>query len=193
MITSKKIDKSQVKDKLVRARFNKLIDSAIRSWNLYLLNQNDKTGNERHYIIFLQNLIAGEGYLPESLNDKVNFYLLRSVDSTLAISQRNLFLYTKMGPLVLITCLKPYSLKNMEHIQIKKRGKIMTAQNLRNSYINEFIFITRPNEAMNILKYSQKQKEVIHEDFEKKLKTARNLQVVYASYADYLLQKNKRT
>jgi hypothetical protein len=74
-------------------------------------------------------------------------YLLRSVDGTLARSSSNLLLYGKLGPIVLVSGLRPYELKGMKDAQVSRRGSIRIAQDLRNTEVKAFVFLTRPNEV----------------------------------------------
>jgi hypothetical protein len=178
-LTSKDLDK-----------FKKRMGICIDTWGQYLRDEITTTGEERHYIVFLQNLITGEGNLPENLNKKINFYLLRSVDNTLGVSSKKILIYTKLGPIVILSSIKPFEIKKMKDYQLRKNGELKTAQNLQNYEINEFIFITRPNEVMPLMKYSEKQQKKISTDFQSKLKTAKNLNVAYAIYSDQILSNN---
>jgi len=98
-----------------------------------------------------------------------------------------------MGPIVLITGMKPYELKNMKDAQIRKRGAIITAQKLMNPFVNEFVFITRPNEAWSKYAISESQDRKITADLERKTKTAKNLNTLCTSYSDFLLQERKKS
>lgn len=190
LITYPKDEKMDVNE-LALKKYKGLTDKAIKNWSDYLQGKSEGTGKERHYIIFLQNLSAGTGSLPDRINDRVNTYLLRSVDSTLGYSNNNLFLFTKMGPIVIISGLKPYELPKMTDIIIHKKGILSTIQHLRNNFINEFIFITRPNEAFSASNISDIQKNKIATDITNRIKTAEHKQDILALYSDYMLKKRK--
>ena len=112
----------QLRNERSRNRFDDAIDVALGDRAEYLLGKSETGGQERHCIIFLQIVTVAEGDFPERLNDKVIMYLLRSVDGTLARSSSNLLLYGKLGPIVLVSGLRPYELKGMKDAQVRRRG-----------------------------------------------------------------------
>lgn len=170
------------------AKFNEIIDTALSNWSDFLLEKRANSGDERHYIIFLQNLAPGVGNLPQNISEWVNTYLLRSVDTTLALSAKNLFLFTKLGPIVIISGLIPQKIKRMNDALIRYKGRLRTAQNLGNSFINDFIFITRPNEAVSKYIVSEVQDQKIAEDIERKVKSSKNLHSLKAAYSDKIIR-----
>ena len=142
----------------------------------YLLEESESTGSNSSYLLFLQNLASGSGSLPPRMDPSVNFYLLRSVDGTLVISRRGKagLAYSKVGPIALITSLLPPKLSKMSTTSVHKKGHISTNQEFRNTDITEFIFIDRPKEASENVKYSDKQKKKISETIEKDPQRAMN-------------------
>ena len=181
-------DMSKVENR-TKQNFLMSIDQAETHWSEFLLSHRLDTGPERHYIIFLQNLVTGKGTLPRRINDHINTYLLRFIDTTIAFSKRTLFLYTKMGPMVIISGLIPYEVKNMGDLKVRMNGEIKLVQNLTNLDINEFVFITRPNEAYGHYNISYKQQEKIDNDIKIKIKNSKHLNSAYASYSDKLLKR----
>lgn len=113
----------------------------------YLLNEQTSSGNNQSYIVFLQNLAAGYGYLPSNISPIVNHYLLRSFDYTSLLNKKEFALYFKLGPIAFFTSIIPMQRKKVADIRIQKRGKIKTAQHFDNRELAEFVFITRPNEV----------------------------------------------
>jgi hypothetical protein len=55
----------QLRNERSRNRFDDAIDVALGDWAEYLLGKSETSGQERHYIIFLQNIAAAEGDFPE--------------------------------------------------------------------------------------------------------------------------------
>ena len=94
-----------------------------------------------------------------------------------------------MGPVLIISALRPSEFGNMDMAQIKRKGTIRTAQNLKNKYVNEFIFISRPKEAFSQSQMSEVQKNKIAVAIQEKLKGRPNLQEAYISKSDAILQK----
>lgn len=191
LVTNTDLDEITFIDEITKNTYRYKITSILKLWKEYLLGQSKYLGSASHYVIFLQNLIAGAGYLPERISNKVNMYLIRSVDSTLAISRSSLYLYTKLGPIVILSALKPSKLHGIGNAIVKKKGSLKTAQILKNSDVNEFIFITRPNEAFSGYSLSEKQKKVIDIDTRRKLGTAKSLQVVNVARSDVLLRERR--
>lgn len=171
--------------------FFELLKTFIPVFRDYLSGNRNDTGSCRSYIIFLQNLVFGEGYLPEGLNEKTNFYLLRSVDGTVMISKSRLGIYTKIGPIVLITSVLPSEIKSMDNIVVKKKGAMKMAQHLKDSVVNRFIIVDRPNETMNLVNYSDKQKKVIHDSFEKNKDKVGGNMVTNVQVSDLIISKHK--
>ena len=176
----------------IKYRFDEAMSVALHNWAEYLLGNSATSGQERHYVIFLHNVAASMDDVPERLNDRINTYLLRTVDSTLAFSGNNLLLYAKLGPIVLITALRPYELKSMKDAQVKKRGSIGIGQNLRNTDVNEFIWVTRPNDAMSKVNVSEKQIRKMNADFERKLANSKHLHQIHALESDFQLRERRR-
>lgn len=168
--------------------YSELLIKIAEKWRLYLLGEKNTSGEERHYLILLQNLMAGKGWLPPNLSPQVNTYLLRSADSTLAISEKSIFIYTKLGPMVLITGIKPSSFKGMNDALIRKKGEFKTTQSLLNTFVNQFIFVTRPNEALITHKISDAQNKKIEKDISQKYESSKHKNSVLASYSDFLMK-----
>ncbi len=192
LTTSSKLDEVQVANARIGNRFASAMDSALRDWADYLLGRRETSGEERHYIVFLQNLAAGSGYLPEGLSDNVNMYLLRSIDTTPVFNRNSLLLYTKLGPIAVITSLRPHRLKGMHDALIRKRDSISTAQKLANLRINDFIFVVRPHEAMERYELSETQNKKIASDLKRKAGDAKHLHSLYALESDFLLRESRK-
>jgi hypothetical protein len=94
-----------------------------------------------------------------------------------------------MGPLVIMSSLIPNKLTRMNDTLIRKKGIIKTAQNLGNSFINQFLFVTRPNEALRQYIFSEKQQKIVERDILRKVKTSKHHKDILASYSDFLLRE----
>jgi len=92
---------------------------------------------------------------------------------------------------VLISTIIPEKLDDMDDTSVKLQGKIKTVQSLRNHMVNDFIFITRPNECFERYNISDKQDKLINDDIKRKIPKAKNLNSVLASYSDFLMNKGK--
>jgi len=175
-------------DKVFGEKRTKILKEQVRIWRDYLLEKRSDTGENRSYIIFLQNLVFGHGYLPEQLSDRVNFYLLRSVDSTLFYDNANLGSYLKLGPMLILTSLIPSTLSKMNSVMIKKNGELDTVQNLRNPRINHYIFVDRPREAMQRMIIPEKQRMQISKYVEMNSQKTPESIAVRAAFSDKVLK-----
>jgi hypothetical protein len=188
-------DRSDDYDSTVKVyeQFGTKISEYIKIWCDYLQGLRSDSGESRHYVIFLQNLASGSGTLPEGLNKRINTYLCRAIDTTLAFSKSNLFLYTKMGPIVLLSALIPEELDKMKKYKVRMKGKLYTAQQLINQRVNQFIFIDRPNEVMGLVdNISKKQQSKINDDTQLGIKDMKGTNSVLIGYSDFMMGKGKR-
>ena len=85
----------------------------------------------------MQNFVSAEGDITRLL-DGINHYILRSCDGTpVSKGTQKLFMYAKIGPIVLITTIKPHSINNMHpSTRVKIKGKIPTVQIVQNTDIS---------------------------------------------------------
>lgn len=184
-----------VKDKIGESKY-KLLKVTEEIFREYLMFQREDTGVNRSYIIFLQNLSFGQGYFPQELNEKINFYLLRAVDGTIASSSTKLGLYIKIGPIAVFTSIIPYQVKGMNSLIVKKKGNLSTVQQLRNSALNRFIFIDRPNDTMKLINISPKQQDVIENSYKNHEDQLLESMTIKSAFSDkYLMEelKGKKT
>jgi len=133
-------------------------------WRDFLNGERTDTGDCETHLIFLQNLIAGSGYLPQNINKNINSYLIRCLDSTTVLSKNKLGIYSKIGPIVIFTSIIPNKLNKLPHSKIKTKGVISTSQNIENTSLTNFIFIDRPNDVLSKIKFSPKQEELIERE-----------------------------
>jgi hypothetical protein len=147
--------------------FNSELENQILTvktyWQEFLLGKRRDSGANETHLIFLQSLESVVGKIPESINDSINYYLLRSVDATPVIGKNTLAMYTKIGPMAFFTTINPQSLKNAGDSKIRIKGQISTVQKINNDFLANFIFITRPNETLPTLRISDQQRKKIAE------------------------------
>ena len=77
----------------------------------------------KNHIIFLQNLATGHVVFPDELNDKVNHYLLRAIDSTTVTTKSKMCIYAKLGPIAFFTTLKPDKMKKVIEKVVKTQNQ----------------------------------------------------------------------
>jgi hypothetical protein len=164
----------------------------VSTWRDFLLKRRYDTGENQTHLFFLQNLAAGKGSLPTKISDRVNYYLLRTVDFTPTYTESgDLGIYSKIGPIAFFTSLKPPSLKNTPDSRIGMRGKLYTVQRILNTSICNFIFINRPNDALAKMEISEKQQEIMERSYNKDIERSKNSMTIRAFEADIILRQLK--
>lgn len=156
---------------------------------MFLIGERRDNGGTESHIVFLQNLAAATGEFPPNLNDKINFYILRATDGTIFYSRKDLGVYCKLGPIALLTFLKPNKLKDVKYTRIRLKGKIFTAQKISNPRIANFVFLTRQNEVMGDVSFSEKQQKVIEKSYLENYEKALESMTVKAFESDSILKK----
>ncbi|TGK71456.1 hypothetical protein EHQ27_05405 [Leptospira wolffii] len=145
----------------------KVIDLKLEVWRKFILFELDSTGPQKSYLIFLQSFREGKGNLILKLNERIDIYILRSIDGTSVFTSKTLGVFAKFGPVVAYTTILPDELKGISDAKLKKNGAIKTAQSLSNDDLLRFILIDRPNETLALTKVSKKQNDVIDRDLRK--------------------------
>lgn len=164
-----------------------LID-VLEEWRIFLLGESKFFRYCDTHIIFLQNLAAAEGDFPPNLNEKINFYILRATDGTIIFSKSSLGVFSKIGPIAFYTFIIPSKLKRADDTRIHFKGKIKSAQGIKNQKLVQFLFIDRPNEIMPIMKFSDKQLAKISESYEKDKEKSFKSLTVRAFESDIILK-----
>ncbi len=155
----------------------------------FLLDKRNDTGSNETHLFFLQNLAYANGYFPDNLNVSVNRYLLRAIDGTAFFTGKYIGIYCKLGPIVLITSLIPSRLKETSDSKIHLRGTLKTSQKVYNAMINKFMYIDRPNEAMNQFVISEKQLSIIKKTSRDNIERTMQSLSIQASLGDKMLKE----
>jgi hypothetical protein len=175
-------------DKHIPKKLLTCLNNMRETWRKFLLKESDHTGDCESHIIFLRNLAAGQGILPPNINDNINFYLLRAVDGTSISSRNKIGVYSKVGPIAFMTTIRPNKFVNAVDTRIGMKGKIKTAQVIKNQLIAKFVFITRPNEAFSKANYSEKQLKIIDDAYRANPEKAKKSMTMRAAEADLILK-----
>ncbi|MBA4390714.1 MAG: hypothetical protein C0399_07235 [Syntrophus sp. (in: bacteria)] len=165
------------------------------TWRHFLLRLRPDTGICETHIVFLSSVAAAKGGGLLHLGENVNYYILRTVDKTLVISdtkRKYLAVYSKLGPIAFFTAIMPSSLKGTADSKVRMRGSIKIAQKLNNSGLNRFILVTRPNEVKGIYEISERQNEKILKDMTMNPEQTLNSLSSRAFIADKWLERLKK-
>ncbi len=151
-------------------------------WRKFLLNTYPDTGICESYMIFLHNLSGEIGFPNLKFGQNVNRYILTTTDATTFFCKKKLGIYSKIGPIVFFTSLYPSKLKGNFDSRVHMRGIIKPGCKPRNTYLNRFIFITRPNEIFCKTQISDKQNSIIKKDYLKNPKKSFNSLITSANH-----------
>jgi hypothetical protein len=164
------------------------LNTIQEEWRQFLLKERNNTGECESHIVFLQNMIAGRGRLPENINKKINYYLLRVIDGTPVSRKKEISIFSKIGPIAFFTTIIPCKLKKTADSRLRMKGTVKTAQHLSHPLLTNFLFITRPNEVMPKMKFSDKQWDKIEASYKKDLRRTVNSMSIKAYESDEILK-----
>jgi len=173
-------------------KFNLILKNKISEWKDYLLEKRKDTGMGKTHMLFLRNLINGNGYLDPNISPHINTYLLRTTDGTTVRSKDKLFLFSKFGPFVFLTFLEPSNFKGFHNTLIRKKNKISPVQQLMNTEINQFLFVDRPNQCFAQYEYSEKQKQQINKRWLQNKEKSLNSTTNKVNETDIIMTKVKQ-
>lgn len=165
------------------------------AWREFLLHKRTDTGICETHLVFLSSLTGAEGGGLLELGKNVNYYILRTIDTTIVISRtkaKRLAVYSKLGPIAFFTAIIPSSLRRTAASRVRMRGSVRTSQNLGNAELNRFMLIVRPNEIQNIFELSETQNEKILMDMTANPKRMSRSLSTKAFLADRRLEQLKK-
>jgi hypothetical protein len=163
------------------------------TWRQFLLGQRRDSGVWETHMIFLSSLAGAVIPAGLKLGCRVNSYLLGTVDATTISSQDNqkAGIYSKIGPIAFFTPLRPLVLKGNSDSKLHMRGTIKVGQKLRNEWLGQFIFVTRPNEVYRTV--SEKQQIRMAKDFLANPERTRETMSFHALEVDFKLERENNT
>lgn len=160
------------------------------AWRQFLIGKRPDTGLWENHMIFLSSLAGAQIPASMELGRRVNSYILRSVDATSVESTRGRLrggIYSKLGPIVFYTAVRPTKLASSTDSRLHMRGTIKVGQKMNDGWLGGFIFHTRPNEAFCEL--SPKQKEKMTKDMLANPDKTRSSMSFHALEFDFRLEK----
>jgi hypothetical protein len=175
-----------------RVNEERIFAEVEKTWRQFLLNERKDSGPWETHMLFLQSF--GGAVVPDTLKlgYRVNMYVLHSVDATTVSSdsKSHLGIYSKIGPIAFYTPVKPTTIKGNPDSKLHLNGKISVGQNLRNAWLNEFIFINRPDEVRP--KLSEKQLKKIQDTALLDPLRTLNSMTLHLLKVDYELERRKK-
>lgn len=115
-------------------------------WREFLLGLRLDAGGWESHLIFLYNVESATNHPPIGFPENVNSYLLRSVDTDYGASSQTIAQFSKIGPMLIWTYLKPDSNESMKSSLIGQRGEIFSMQDLTDGELLRFMLMKRPRE-----------------------------------------------
>jgi len=125
------------------AELAEYIDKALDCWRTFLLGHSKDSGPYEHHLFFLDYIADVHG---AALPDKIHWYLLRSVDATIAFGSRTVFIYFLLPGLVFWSCVRPPEQAGWKGTRILEQGTIAPPQ-IAPSEFGDFL-INRAQEAI---------------------------------------------
>lgn len=112
------------------------MDNALNCWRKFLLNEDADPGPYDHHIFFLD--FIANAYDIE-LPDKIHWYLLRGIDSTIVFSSKDVFAYTKLPGVIFWSGIQPSKPEGWEKTLISRSGIIETPQGVAQPGFGDFL------------------------------------------------------
>lgn len=171
-------------------KFKKKADDFGEQWRLYLLGESNYFGKCDIHLMFFQNMIYGEGSLPNNIHPRVNEYLLRSFDTTTIYKHNGFGTYSKLAPIISFISLIPDVITDSQDSRVYKKGRIKVHQRLGNVILNDFVLVKRPSEFMHLMEQMPKsQVDKLEMQVLENLDDYNNTLTSVAHYSDFILQE----
>jgi len=113
------------------------VDKALKIWRDYLLSERADAGPYEHHVFIASEPVSGVQGV--SMPPKFNFYMLRAVDTTLAMSFRRVLVYTKLPGIVLLSAIEPEKIEGMIGTRIRRRGVLSSPQRVAMLGFGDFL------------------------------------------------------
>lgn len=121
----------------LKPQFKNEVLKAMEVWRRFLNGENNNRGKYKHHIFFLDYIQSVSPDL--EIHKHMNSYLLRAVDSTLIDSELDVFVYTKLPGIMLISHIYPFNIKGWQGTQIENNGNVKIPQICRVPGLAQFI------------------------------------------------------
>lgn len=134
------------------------VDNALKCWSTVLLDEGADPEPYDHYIFFLD--FISNAYNIE-VPDKICWYLLRGIDSTIVSSSKEAFAYTKLPGLIFWSGIQPPKPEGWKKTLISRTGIIESPQSVEEPGFGDFL-LDRAKIALRLMSsISESQQERI--------------------------------
>lgn len=164
------------------------VENAMEIWRLFLLGENSNAGPFQHHLFFFDYLTTDNSNVP----DKFHWYTLRSIDTTLAYDETEIYVYSKLPGIVFWCGVEPSERRGWEGTLISECGSMGTPQYTEDDAFGSFLHSRVDMAAKSIEKTSEKQREQVHQSALKdptRLKNSHSLKTFVAE--EYWRQQNE--
>ncbi len=135
------------------------LERALSVWKEFLLDEVSSPGPYVHHLLFMGFVENVEGI---SLPSGFHWYTLRSVDTTIPASSREVYGYVKLPAMVFFTGIYPHQFVGWKNTRILKHGRLLASkQRVSHDTFGEF-YVDRVQQAERLAEMaSSKQRENI--------------------------------
>lgn len=159
-------------------------------WRQFLLGKRSDTGKWEHHIIFLHN-VEDAGIPQNLLPNQINSYLLGSIDYDYAASTNKLAQFTKLGPVLIWSYLKPHKSIHMNDSRVRLNGQFNLPQQLYDPTPLKFIITKRPLEVSAVIKTNDSVIERVKRSFQQDPERAVNSMTFRVRESDNRIEDSK--
>lgn len=165
------------------------IETSLRIWREFLLDERPHPDKYEQHILLLDLIHDYEG---RDIPPNINRYILRSIDSDVAHSNREAFVYSKIGRVLLVGFVKidtPHEwIGTKVHV---KHGNLFCQRYKLPAYFRDYLFGRAKTTAKLASKLSSRQKKRIEIDYNNNLGGFESSETFKATSQDFYLLGNK--
>jgi hypothetical protein len=159
---------------------------AHAEWREYLLGNADSIRQESH--MFLTSEMSSA---PDDVPDKMEWYLCRGTDGTIASGESEIFIYCLIPRFIFITSIHPIHMTGWEGTCVKESGQISTGQHCKHPGFYEFL--CSREEFISKVPLSDKQHKVFLREIEKNPEKFINSETGKFILSEYKRRQAKRS
>lgn len=111
-------------------------DVALTFWKDYLLGESNDPGPYAHHMLFLDYISPST---TATIPEFTHWYMLRSIDATVAYASKEVYAYTKLPGIVFWSGIYPDQPKGWQNTRIRRSGNIQTQQTIEDNGFVEFL------------------------------------------------------
>jgi hypothetical protein len=140
------------------------LNSALETWRKYLLDLAPSSGPYSHHLFYLPHVREIPRHIP--VPDHLNWYLMRTVDATLAYSHKAVHVFTKLPGFAFWSAIHPPEARGWIHTRILKKGECGSPiQRVDDKYFGDFLLERARYTVGTLQTMSARQHELIRSQY----------------------------